>query len=447
MSQAPSTLAPGPKGHWLLGSLPDFVRDIPAFVVSMRAEHGPVVRFRLLRGTNYLISDPTFIGEVLNGQHEKFIKNRGFWQHFTEIFGQGLLTSEGDTWRTHRKLAAPAFQPKRLAHYVDLMVEHTNRLLKAWQPGTERNVHDDMMQLTAEIIAKALFNVELADDNHRLRDAVHALESQIAIRMVRPFLFLDAMPLPNNLRYWWTLRYIERRVMGFIAEHRKHPDDQRSLLAMLMAARYEDGSPLSDKQLRDETVTLFLAGHDTTAITLSWAFYLLSQHPHYWSALREEWQQVLGDQPPTWETLQQLPLTRGVIRESLRLYPAAYLFGREPVEPVEIGGYRIPKGVGVVISPYVMGRHPDYFESPERFWPERWTPAFEKQLPRYAFMPFGGGPRTCLGEGFAMMEAMTLLMGVGRRFSLIYEGATPPVPLPSITLPPRDGLKMRLVSA
>lgn len=444
MSYSNSKLAPGPKGHWLLGSLPDFVKGIPPFLFRMREEHGPVVRFRLLRGINYLISDPALIDEVLNKQHEKFIKNRGFWQHFTEVFGQGLLSSEGDHWRTHRKLAAPAFQPKRLAHYVDIMVQHSQRLLAHWQPGEVRDIHDDMMTLTAEIIAKALFNVELADRNHALRDAVHELEKQIALRMVRPFMFLDDLPLPSNIRYWWTLRTIERQIARFIADHRRAPEQQRTLLSMLMAARYDDGSALSNKQLRDETLTLFLAGHDTTAITLSWAFYLLSQHPQYWQRLRNEWQSVLQDQAPDWESLAQLPLTKGVIKESLRLYPAAYLFGREPLETVNLGGYQIPKGVGVVISPYVMGRHPDYFTQPNMFDPDRWTSAFEKQLPRYAFIPFGGGPRTCIGEGFAMMEAMVLLIEIGRRFTLVYADTTPPVPLSSITMPPQQGMRMQV---
>lgn len=437
--------APEPTGHWFFGSLLDFARDIPGFVLNLRAQHGPVVRFRLLRGINYLISDPQLIGEILNDKQDRFIKNRGFWIRFTGIFGQGLLTSEGETWKRQRKLAAPAFQPKRLAHYVDIVTERAQALTAQWQNGQVRDVHDDLMQVTAEVIAKAMFGVDLEDENHGIRDAVHQLEKQIAIRMVRPFYFLDFLPLPNNLRYWKTLRYIDSRIKTFITAHRSESADQRTLLAMLMDARDESGAPMSDKQLRDETITMFLAGHDTTAISVSWAIYLLSQSPDYWALLREEWQQVLQDEPPTWASLQNLNLTRGVIKESLRLYPPAYLFGREPVNDVDIGGFHVPKGVGVVISPYVMGRHPTYFENPDLFDPKRWTPEFEKTLPRYAFIPFGGGPRTCMGEGFAMMEAMVLLVALGRRFTLEYTGASAPLPLPSITLPPREGLKMRVV--
>lgn len=439
--------APGPKGHWLFGSLPDFINDILGFVQQIHVEHGPVVRFRLLRDDNYLISDPVLIGEILNQQHERFIKNRGFWQHFTGIFGQGLLTSEGEHWKKHRKLAAPAFQPKRLAHYVDTMVHYGERMTSTWHSGEVRDIHDDLMMVTAEIVTKALFNAEFSDRNNGLRDAVHTLEKQISIRMVRPFMFVDYLPLPNNFRYWRALRIIEKQVTQFIEEHRRTRDEQRTLLSMLMEARYDDGNALSDKQLRDETVTLFLAGHDTTAITLSWAIYLLSLHPQYWQRLRNEWQTVLNNAAPTLEALTNLPLTRGVIKESLRLYPAAYLFGREPLQDVDIGGFRIPKGVGVVISPYVMGRHPDYYECPDDFKPERWTPEFEKALPRYAYMPFGGGPRTCIGEGFAMMETMVLLVLIGQRFTLTYADKAPPVPLPSITMPPKQGMKMRCVTA
>lgn len=442
-SPAASNRAPGPKGHWLLGSLREFISDTLGFLNRLRSDHGQVARFRLVRGINYLISDPTLIGEVLLHQNDRFIKNRGFWRHYYGIFGRGLLTNEGESWKQHRKLAAPAFQHKRLAHYVDYMVQYTERMLDKWRPGEVRNIHEDMMQITAEIVTRALFNVEFNDKDNGLRDAVHMLETQISVRLGRPFMFLDYLPSPNNIRYWQALRVIEGQVAQFIEQHRRAPGDQRTLLSMLMEARYEDGSPLSNQQLRDETITLFLAGHDTTAITLSWTFYLLSQHPHYWQLLRQEWETVLQGRVPAWDDMALLTLTRGVIRESLRLYPAAYLIGREPLEDFDIGGYRIPKGAGVLVSPYVMGRDANFFPQPEAFFPERWTPEFEKALPRYAFMPFGGGPRTCIGEGFAMTEAMVVLLLIGRRYTLTYADAQPPVPLPSITLPPKFGMNMR----
>ena len=432
---------PGPTASGFLGLLPDFLRSPMEFLNSLRP-YGPVVRFRLLKHDNYLLTSPELIGKVLTTRQHQFIKNRGFWKRYAAIFGNGLITNEGESWRQQRKLAAPSFQHKRLAFYVNHMLDYTTHMLDVWQPGQIRDIHQDMMQVTAEIAMRALFNVEFSAQDYGLHNATQQLEAQIAVRLGRPFPLLDYLPTAANIRYWRALRTIDRQLALFI-EQQRHSPERKSLLSTLMDARYEDGSALSDRQLRDETITLFLAGHDTTAITLSWAFYLLSQHPQYWALLRQEWASVLQDRQPGIDDLPQLPLTRGVIRETLRLYPPAYMIGREALEDVQLGGFRIPKGKGVVISAYVMGRHPEYFPQPELFRPERWTTEFEKELPRYAFIPFGGGPRTCIGEGFALLEAMIVLILTGRRFNLCYAGDNAPVPLASITMPPRDGMRMQ----
>lgn len=444
---AESPVPPGPPARGLLGNLPEFTADTLGYLERVREMYGTVVHMRFGRFPVWLISDPALIHQVLVSEHTRYIKNQGFWRHFRQIFGKGLLTNEGADWRRQRRLAAPAFQHRRLAQYGEFIARYTERKLAAWKVGQVRDLHEDMMKITADIVARALFNVDLDETHEDLSSAIHGLENQIPIRVRRPFVFLDYLPLPSNFRYWRDLRVVERYVYGFIEEHRRNPDQGNSLLSMLMAARDEEGHPMDDRQLRDEVLTLFLAGHDTTAITLSWAFYLLNAHPCYWGALESEWQSVLGGRDPGWDDLSRLPLTRGVVRESLRLYPAAYLIGRQTLEPLKIGPWHVREGSSVLISPYLMGRDNRFYASPEQFLPERWTPEFEKQLPRYAFMPFGGGPRICIGEGLAMMEAQIILIMIGRRFRPVFAGKEEPKPFISITMPPLGGMPMRIERA
>lgn len=434
---------PNVKGHWLLGLFQEFVQDTLGTLLHVGSQ-GDVLRFRLLWGINYLVNDPVTIQGVLLDQQDKFIKNRGFWRRQYDIFGQGLITSEGSHWKAHRKMIAPAFHPKKIANYVKTMVLSAEEMTSSWRHGDVRNIHDDMMLITAEIVTKALFNADFKVHGKALQHDVKEIEHQLSLRAKRPHYILDKIPTADNRRYWNALNDLEGHIRNFIVQHKTTNDAEGTLLSMLMAARDENGSPLTEKELRDESVTLLLAGHDSTAITLSWAFYLLSQHPNYWSKLRKEWSVQLGENAPTFDDMFKLPLTRGVIKETLRLYPPAYIIGRETLEDVVVNGYLFPKGKAVCVSAYVMGRNPKYYALPDQFQPERWTPEFEQQLPKYAFIPFGGGPRTCIGEGFAMTEAMTILVMVGRKLTLKYAGSEPAIPLTSITMPPANGMPMKI---
>lgn len=446
MSNRPGTITaprpPGPRGHWLVGLLPEFIQDRLGQLRHLHDTWGKVVQFRILRFNNVMVSDPALAAEVLLHRQDKFRKNLSFWARHYDIFGQGLLTSEGADWKRNRKLAAPAFQAKTLEHYIDTIRHTTRNAVNEWRIGETRDLHADLMAITADIVVAALFDTSIGN-TRAITAHVHEVEAQLALRLKRPLVMTDRWPLASNRRFRHALGEIERLIGGFIAEQRQNPSSGRSLLRALMDARFDDGGGLTDTQLRDELVTIFLAGHDTTAITLGWSFFLLSQHPDYLPRLREEWAQAKTPASAR-DPFADRPLTHGVIHEALRLFPPAYMFGREALEDMELGGYHIRKGEAVILSPWVLGRNPEWYPEPERFLPERWMDGLESRLPRFAFIPFGGGPRICIGQGFALLEAAIMLEEIGQRFTLHCETPEAVVPLPSITLPPRDGLPMQV---
>ena len=436
---------PGPQGHWLVGNLPEFGRDLLGFLSRCAREHGTIVKFRLAGWTAYLLNDPEHIEYILLSHHRRFIKHRFFWRHVTAIFGQGLLTSEGDFWHHQRRLAAPAFHHQRIAAYGQVMVRCAEQRLADWQEGEILDIHHEMMRLTGAIVAQTLFHTEFSADMEEILHAFDLLTKEIASRFRRPFKLPDWVPTPGNHRYRAGVRRLDRLVYRIIQEHRHHPRNPADLLSLLMRARDEEGRGMSDKQLRDEVVTLFLAGYETTAITLSWAWYALSQHRASEARLLTELKQVLQGRSPTVDDLSRLPYTEMIIKESLRLYPPAYVIGRQALQACTIGGYTIPAGATLFISPWVLQRDPRYFEEPQEFRPERWAAEFETRLPRYVYLPFGGGPRICIGHRFAMMEAMLLLATIAQRFRFTWQSQYPATPFPSITLRAQDRMWMKVV--
>ena len=313
-------------------------------------------------------------------------------------------------------------------------------MLENWRPGDPRDVHADTMALTLRIAAKVLFDTELERDVAEIGQAFSTVVEEITVRLRRPFAIPDAIPIPGNIRYVRGVRRIDQLVTKIIRERRERGEDRGDLLSMLMLARDDDGQSMSEGQLRDEVITLLLAGHETTALALSWTWYLLAQHPDADAKLAAELRDVLGGRSPTVGDLPQLRFTEQVVTEAMRLYPPAWGFGREALADCEIGGYPIPAGTTIIISPWVSHRDPRYFERPTEFRPERWSGDFARQLPRFAYMPFGGGPRICIGNRFAMMEAVLILATVAQRFRLQWHGTRPVVPQPSITLRPKGGV-------
>ncbi|MGH1572591.1 cytochrome P450 [Methylobacterium sp. P31] len=442
VSPSASSTLPGPRGLPLLGSYLDLRRDPLSFFEHLAHRYGDTVAFRIGPRRALFLNDPSLIERMLVAEHRDFPKISFLWRQFTAVFGQGLVTSHGPLWQRQRRLCAPAFAPARLAAYAEVMVRTTDQTLEGWRVGEVRDLHADMMALTLRIVAKTLFGVGIETDISRIEAAVHDLSREMAARMVRPILIPDAVPLPGHLRYRHGLACIEDLATRIIRERRTAGG--RNLLDALMDERDESGTPMSDHQLRDEAVTFLLAGHETTALALTWALYLLGQHREVSAALAAEADAVLGERPATFEHLQRLTLAEQVMNESLRLYPPAWLIGREAGRDCEIGGQPIRAGTPLYTSPWVLHRDPRFWSEPLSFRPGRWAGYSERRLPRFAYMPFGGGPRVCIAQRFAMTEGVLILASIVRRFSLVPIQEAPVVPFPSITLRPADPVRFRV---
>jgi len=428
------------KNHWLFGYFLPFVSKRLETLKTI-SDLGDVTRFRLLMGVNYMVSDPELISQVLLDPDGIYIKNRGFWGRFSDIFGQGLVISEGHTWKQHRKLMAPAFQSKTVQTYFSLMIKEIDSHINQWDDGQSIEVHNSIMECTLNILNACLFNVEFENVKHQIVDNIKKLEAQFALRVVRPFNFQSTWPSRINKEYWSALESLETIVYRFIEKVRSNNED-KFLLDKLVNAKDEQSNGLSDKEIRDELITLILAGHDTTSITVSWALYLLSQHPNFVTLIRKEWSS-LNAEDLDYNSITKLPITRGVIRETLRMYPPAYIIGREPLVDTKIGNVEVPKSFAVVISPYALGRDERFYADPEQFNPLRWNEEFERQLPRFAFIPFGGGKRTCIGEQFAIAETAIILWRILSKFDINYTEEKPLEPAPVMTLTPAS-FKLKL---
>ncbi len=436
-------LPPGPKGHWLMGSLSEFRRDILGLFEQCAREYGDVVRLRIPNMPAYLITHPDHIEHVLVTANRNFKKHK-VWRHLLGVFGNGLLTSEGDFWIRQRRLAQPAFHRNRIAFYAETMVGFTQRMLDGWQDGQMRDIHQEMMTLTMQIVAKTLFNADVSKDAQDVGNAMEIIMQEFQARFGRPFFLPEFIPTPGNLRFRKAIRRFNEIVYNIIQIRRASGEDTGDLLSMLLRAQDEDGSRMTDDQLRDEIITLFLAGHETTAVALCWTWYLLANHPKIEAKLLNEIEKILGRRFPAVSDLENLRYAEMVILESMRLYPPAYAFGREAISDCEIGGYHVPAGTTIFLSQFVTQRDPRFFENPLEFRPERWANDLVKKIPKYAYFPFSGGPRQCIGNSFAMMEAVLLLVTILRDFHLELVSDQPVVPQASITMRPKYGLKMIL---
>jgi cytochrome P450 len=436
-----ATLPPGPRGHWLSGSLPDFRRDRLDFLSRCAREYGDIVGLRLGPRRVFLVNHPDAIEEVLVTQARNFTK------HFALrlnplVLGKGLLTSEGDFWLRQRRLAQPAFQRSRITAYGAVMVGYTERMLAGWSPGQTCDMLTEMMRLTLAIAAKTLFDAEIGPEADTVGSALQFLQANFIARFNRLMPLPVWVPTPNNLRLKRAVRQLDEILYGFIRQRRQSGVDRGDLLSLLLHARDEDdGSRMTDQQLRDEAMTLFLAGHETTALTLSWAWYLLACHPEAEDRLLAEARAVLDGRSLTVEDLPRLRHTEGVVQEALRLYPPAYVVGREAIQDCEVGGYRVPGGTTLLMSQWVVHRDARYFDEPEKFRPDRWVGDLAQRLPRFAFFPFGGGPRVCIGNTFAMMETVLVLATIAPRFRFTVLPGHPVVPWPTFTLRPRHGIR------
>lgn len=442
-----ATLTPqGPKGNFLLGVMPEFNRDSLAFLERLARDYGDIVRTRFFYVPAYFLYHPDHIEQVLATNSRNFIKPLSFrTPFFQRLVGNGLLTSEGEFWRRQRRLAQPAFHRERIAAYAQVMVKDTEEMLATWRDGEIRDTHRDMMRLTMEIVTHTLFNANVADDADRVARALGVLVEPFSSQATLKWILDNRLPTPANRRFHKVAAQLDEVIYRIIGQRRgAGKEDQGDLLSMLLQAHDEDGSQMTDKQLRDEVITLFLAGQETTALTLIWSWYLLALHPDVESRLWQELDEVLGGRAPVAADMPQLKFTEMVAKESMRLYPPAYVIGREVAEACEIGGYQFPKGMQVFMPTWVVQRDPRFFDSPKEFKPERWTPEFTNSLPKYAYFPFGGGPRVCIGNAFAMMEIVLLLATIAQKFRFTLVSKHPVELQPAMSLRPRNGIRMKV---
>ena len=420
-----------------------FGTDGRAIFVHLARNRGPFVRTRLPMHI-YFVSEPALIEEILVKQAANFRKDK-VTRMLSGAIGNGLLVSEGEVWRRQRRLRGPAFHQGELQSYAGVMTDLTRAALAGWRSGETRNVHEDMMALALNVVAKLLFGANLAADAHDIGTTISKLmedfSNQLGLRALTPF---ATFPTPSTFRIKRGIREMDRIIYGIIAARREAADPGRDLLGLLLRARDEDGSRMDDRQLRDEALTLFVAGHETTALALTYAVYLLASHPEEQDLLAAELAQVLGGRDAAFGDVERLKQTEAVLLEAMRLYPPAWSVGRESLVDVDVGGYRLPKGSTFFMSQWVMHRDPNLFEDPERFSPARWAGDAQRRLPRFAYFPFGGGPRICIGNRFAMMEATLIHATLAQRVRFSTTPESRLELLPTVTLRPRSPVRLQI---
>jgi cytochrome P450 len=442
-SSVSAKLAPGPKGRFLVGSLVEVSRNWLEFYQQCADEYGDVVRVHFAHIPIYLIVHPRDIETVLITNSANFTKSADY-RALARVLGQGLLTSEGDFWQRQRSLIQPAFHRQNIQSYASVMTEAAKRMLDSWKDQDVRNLHEEMMRVTLKIVGQCLYGAEVSGAAEQVGKAMEVVTERFVTNASQALMFPFDIPVIFARKEWLAIRELNKIIGKIIRERRASGEQREDLLDMLLRVRDADGHPMSDAQLRDEVMTLFLAGHETTAIALSWACYLVSQNPQIGAKLAEELKTVLGERVPMPEDLPRLTYTEMVLKETLRLYPAVWGIGRRAIAECELGGYRVPAGSNIFILQWRTQRDARFFPDPERFDPERWRedPIRSGKIPRFAYFPFGGGPRVCVGASFAMMEAMLLFAMIQQKYHLELVPNHPIEIFATVTLRPKYGIHM-----
>jgi len=438
----PVAAPPGPK----LSPLNQLIfrpgRDPLAFFVDLARTYGDVVAYRMGGDQMFFLNAPHLVRDVLVTNNRLFMKGRGL-QRSKRLLGEGLLTSEDPIHLRQRRLMQPAFHKERIAGYGTTMVAYADRMRRTWRDGETLDVAQEMMRLTLAIAGKTLFDLDVESQAAEVGDALNAFMDSFWLTML-PFAdVLERLPVPQLRRARAARATLDEMIYGMIAERRARALDRGDLLSMLLLAQDEDsGATMTDKQVRDEAMTIFLAGHETTANALTWTWYLVNTAPEVEEKLHEEVDRVLQGRLPTVADLGALPYVERVVTESMRLYPPAWLIGRRALQDYPIGDYLVPARSIVITSPYVLQRDARYYGDPERFDPDRWTPAFRAALPPFAYFPFGGGPRRCIGEPFAWMELVLVVATLAQQWRLTLVPGHPVATQPVVTLRTKHGMKM-----
>jgi cytochrome P450 len=444
----------GPRGNPLYGTIRDVRRNILDFVPKVAEEYGDLARVRLLPGWyGYLLFHPRHYGHVLVDGSGRYSKDVVHFDVLSLLIGQSVVTLNGAPWKRRRQLAQPGFHRQRIARFGEVMTDSTNDMLDRWETldrATPVDIELEMTRLTLGVATRTLLSVEFTGELDEVGKAFIDANRFMAARWVNPFaLWTVNMPTRPNRAFKRSLESLDEIVYKIIRERRRDggsgPDD---LLAMLLEARDEEtGEGLTEPELRDEVMTIMIAGHETSSTALTWTWYLLSQNPHVQDKLATELDEVLGGRTPTVADLPKLKYTRMVFDEALRLYPPAYVIGRRATEDDEIDGFHIPKGAPVYLVPYVTHRHPEVWERPDEFDPDRFREVGPSARSKFAYIPFGAGPRFCMGASFALIEAQLILATVAQRYRMRLAPGARPEPMPLVTIRPRAGMPMLIEPA
>lgn len=434
---------PGPR-RTLASAVPfGLGRDPLAFITGLAQTYGDIAHANAAGEHLVFLNHPQLVKEVLVANQRNFRKGRGL-ERARKLLGDGLLTSEEETHLRQRRLIQPAFHKERVASYASAMAKCANRAQERWTNGSTLDASEEMMRLTLAIVGRTLFDADVEAQARNVGAALTAVLNSFWTTML-PFAdLLEKLPIPVLTRGRLARAELDAIIYGLIAERRASPGDRGDLLSMLLMAQDEEqgGRGMSDAQVRDEAMTIFLAGHETTANALAWTWYLLSEAPAVEAQLHAEIDRVLGGRTPTMADISQLPFVEQVITESMRLYPPAWIIGRRAIDEYAVGGYILPPRSIVLLSPYVLQRDARFFPEPQAFMPERWTPVFRQALPSFAYFPFGGGTRRCIGESFAWMELILVTATIAQQWRLRLVPGHPVVPQPVVTLRMKHGLRM-----
>lgn len=431
---------PGPSGRSVIGSLLDFNRDQYGFTERCAREYGDIAYYEIMGTPFYQVNSPDGIEHVLVHNNQNYVKGEIFQESLGPILGTGLLNSEGEFWRRQRHRIGPAFEPDRIAEYAETMVERSQQTAAQWRDGAVRDVNEDMMELTLEIVADALFGVDVA------RDVDTVAESLGVVMSYQEGLSADLLPVdvptPGKIKLQRAIDDLEAVVYRIIHERARNPGDD--VVSRMLSAEDESGESMSREQIRDEVMTLLLAGHETTALALTFTTFLLAQHPPVEERLLDELDGVLGGDPPTMADVSDLTYLERVVKESMRLYPPVPGILREATARDEIAGYTIPEGATISINQWTVHRDPDIYDDPMAFRPERWTDEMEQDLPNLGYFPFSAGPRRCVGDRFAMLEARLVLATLLQRYHLELVSEPSIDLVATITARPRNPVLMRV---
>lgn len=438
---------PGPKGNLLTGNARAFFTDRLGTLTRGREEFGDVVSYRIGPIRGVVVSRPALIEEVLAHQARSFKKD--LMSHMLHpATGDGIFLCEDESCSRRRRMVSPTFHQQKIALYADVMGSYQETMCEKWSEGGERDVVPDIMEMALGVAAKTLFSVDIDTEEGRVvAAAMTEVMNAVAMRIASPLPLPEFVPTPLMLRLKRGVAELDRFVYQFIEDRRTGKSSADDLLSLLLDARdtETDGTGMTDRQVRDEAMTIFMAGFETTSLSLAWVCHLLATHPEVQLLLRSEVVEVLGERRPTAADYRQLPYTEAVVNETLRLYPPVAMIGREALVDLELGGFRIRKGTAVWPTPWITHRDPQLWDRPLEFYPERWTSGARAQLPKHAFFPFGGGPHNCVGRMYAMMEMVLGIATVVRRFELEPVPGKEPRPFPGYTVRPDPGVTVNLV--